>query len=259
MTRGARPEAAGGTVQGKHRATNQDNHAILGRGRVVILADGVAGPGDGAAASRAAVDAVCDYFFGIDPELRDPRSAGSSISMLQAAVVELHLRSAFTLAHAAVLRAAAATGQPIASSLLVTVMLERQVVIAHVGDCRAYRSRHNFLTQLTQDHIVCPPEFADLSPDDVAALRPLVCIVDRLVGKTPAPACDLDTDNLEPSDTLLLCSNGLSHALPRWVMAEVLLESSDAMDACRRLLQVASDVHAEDDATVVVVRPAATN
>jgi serine/threonine protein phosphatase PrpC len=53
---------------------------------------------------------------------------------------------------------------------------------------------------------------------------------------------------------LLFCSNGLSDALERHAMAEILLDADNLEVACDRVLEATTD--ADDDVTVVLVQPA---
>lgn len=240
-------QVAARTAQGTRRAENQDRFEILVGGQVLILADGFSGRPYGAVASRAAVEAVGAYFcdLGLDPE---------RIRQLEPEVAERYLRTAFGLANEAVVRAAAPLGESIAASLLIGLLLDGQLVVAHVGDCRVYRLRHALLKQLTRDHRVCPPELDTLSTEEVDAVRPLVCVVERMLGGPVLPEVDVGMYRAGVGDTLLFCSNGLSDVLPLQSVTKILLAATDSEQACAHLIEAAKDFGAEDDMTALVVQ-----
>jgi PPM family protein phosphatase len=135
-----------------------------------------------------------------------------------------------------------------------TLFVDDHVVIASIGDSRAYRLRHAFLKQVTTDHIVHHEGLAELPIEDARAVRPLVQLLTRAVGNALSAEPDVHVEAIAEGDVLLFCSNGLSDALERHAMAEILLDADNLEVACDRVLEATTD--ADDDVTVVLVQPA---
>jgi protein phosphatase len=131
-------------------------------------------------------------------------------------------------------------------------------VIASVGNSRVYRLRHAVLTRLTEDHVVKRAGLSSLSREDVAALRPLQLLT-RAVGFADSFAPDIVTESLMPEDLFLLCSNGLSDVLERHEIGALLARATCLDEACELLAIRAVEVGADDDVTVLLVRPGAAS
>lgn len=233
------------TVKGACRASNQDRHLVDDELGVVLLADGVAGRPAGERAAELAINAA---FTQLALALhRGP---------VDLPLATTALTDAFRFAHVAVEQAARRDEslRNMASTLVGCVFVDGHVVIASIGDSRAYRLRHAFLKQMTTDHVVHREGFAELSVEDARAVRPLVQLLTRAVGNALSAEPDVHVEAIAAGDVLLVCSNGLSDALERHAMAEILLGAETLEVACERL--VAAAAGADDDVTVVLVRPA---
>jgi PPM family protein phosphatase len=241
-------EAAADTRAGARRAENQDRYRLLADGRLIVLADGFGGRPRGGLASEVAVEAVVAHFVA-------PALGPGDLAAIDRISASRTIQAAFAAAHWAVRHAGheAKLDIPMATTLLIAMVLEREVVIGHVGDCRCYRLRHGFLKQLTEDHRSGPVELAALPAEDIDALRPLVCMPTRAVGDPPAPRVDIVSEPLQSGDVLLLCTNGVSDVIAAWELARLLLDADPRL-ACERLMARAEHAGSDDDHTAVVVR-----
>ena len=109
------------------------------------------------------------------------------------------------------------------------VILPQGALVAHVGDSRIYRLRGSRLEQLTFDHsLVWELQAAGQIPaEDVPNYIPKN-IITRSLGPNPEAQVDLEGFfPVEPGDTFLLCSDGLSGQVPDDEIGQVLA-------ACRR-------------------------
>ena len=136
------------------------------------------------------------------------------------------------------------------------VSLGDNLLIAHVGDSRAYLLRGSSLSRLTRDHTYVQQlvESGQLSTDD-AARHQLRHILTGVVGGTaPEVAVDVDFVELADGDRLLLCSDGLTDLVTDAEIARGLIEMQTADEACHRLLDLALDRGGTDNITVIVAR-----
>jgi protein phosphatase len=125
-----------------------------------------------------------------------------------------------------------------------------------VGDSRAYLLRDRSLEQLTTDHTVVGElvRRGRLTPDQ-AAIHPERSILTRAVGLDPRVPVDTpDPLELQPGDQVLLCSDGLTEAVPDTRIAELLAAGGDGDAACRSLIDAANAAGGPDNITVVLLR-----
>jgi PPM family protein phosphatase len=126
--------------------------------------------------------------------------------------------------------------------------------IGHVGDSRVYRFRADTLEQLTFDHSAIW-ELArrqGVSPDQMTGIRSNVIL--RSLG--PEPLVEVDVEGpypLEPGDTFLICSDGLSGQLSDYEIGAV-LNTLEAQEACDFLVELANLRGGPDNITVLIIR-----
>jgi protein phosphatase len=131
-----------------------------------------------------------------------------------------------------------------------------ELVIAHVGDSRAYLRRGKRLVQLTTDQSVVGQMIAkgELRPEQARnagvanALLEAIGVQDR-VGPELVRTC------VQPGDVLLLCTDGLTAPLSDDQILEVMLGTdSDPLRCCRALTEAACAAGGPDNITVAVLR-----
>ncbi|HEV2871481.1 MAG TPA: Stp1/IreP family PP2C-type Ser/Thr phosphatase [Actinomycetota bacterium] len=230
------------TDVGRTRSGNEDSHF---RGRTVFaVADGLGGHQGGEVASAAAIEPLA----ALDGrELAKPAEAAE---VLAAAIRE---------ANAAIIDRAA--GDPGLWGMGTTVTAaalagDRHLQLAHVGDSRAYLLRDGSLEQLTTDHTVVGElvRRGRLTPAQ-AAIHPERSILTRAVGLDPRIPVDTpDPIDLHPGDQVLLCSDGLTEAVPDPRIGEILSTEPDGTAACASLIDAANDAGGPDNITVVLLR-----
>lgn len=123
------------------------------------------------------------------------------------------------------------------TTLTVLLFREQDLVIGHVGDCRAYRLRDSRLVQLTLDH----------------ASREQQNRLLRVIGGSQAEAApDIERTHLMVGDRLLLCSDGVWSTVTDERLSE-LLGKSGAQAAADQILQQAIGAGGPDNGTALVV------
>lgn len=256
---------AGCTDIGRQREHNEDNFGIntevkkqetpLGRTvqarGLYILCDGMGGHAGGEVASVMAVDTVRRYFQD-NWQSRLP--------------TEDRIREAVLLANKAIFdinQQQQRSGPGRMGTTLVMVLIEdTKVAIAHVGDSRLYRlSRKRGLEQITIDHEVGQREIQRGVDPTVAYGRPDAYQLTQALGPRDENFVRPDVQFLELNEDtlLLLCSDGLSdndliethwqtHLLP-------LLSSRANLDqGLLQLIDLANQHNGHDNITAVVIR-----
>jgi PPM family protein phosphatase len=131
--------------------------------------------------------------------------------------------------------------------------LGSDVIIAHVGDSRAYHFREGTVEQVTRDQTLAQELMdAGMPARDTARFRHI--LTNCLGGDARAVRSEVYHLRLQDGDALLLCTDGLSDLIGNHEIAPVLDECGTAQDACDRLVRMALDRGGKDNITVVLGR-----
>jgi protein phosphatase len=135
----------------------------------------------------------------------------------------------------------------------------RDLFFAHVGHSRAFLFRKRELMRLTRDHTVGSQGRSVLRPaplvDVNAAARDLKHILTETIGMggLTGPTIDLERFQIDDQDVVVVCTNGLTDAVPEDVIAEVLASGAPPERLCVELADLA-ETNTEDDITVLIGR-----
>ena len=228
------------------RSENQDFFILsspdedsVGKGRLMVVADGMGGHRGGATASRLAGNTIKESYLGNGDH--DPTAS------LKTALMEAN-RKIFTEAQAN----PDVRGMGTTTSAL--VLHDGQAFIAHVGDSRIYLVRDHAIRQLTDDHsLVASMVREGLLTSKEAEVHPRRNVLQRSMGVGETVEIDLLSPlDLQPGDTFILCSDGLHGLVKEQEMLEVAQLSLQA--AVDEFVRRALDRGAPDNVTVVMAR-----
>ena len=133
-------------------------------------------------------------------------------------------------------------------------MLEgERLVIAQVGDSRAYLLHQGKLQQLTRDHSLMADmiEAGQLTPEE-ARTHPQRSVITRALGSDPHLQPDLYEINVETGDRLLLCSDGLSTMVQDEDIESLMARTRDPQRCASQLVNAAIAAGGHDNVTVIV-------
>jgi protein phosphatase len=229
------------TDPGLLRAVNQDDYYIDPQGRFFVVADGMGGHAGGQEASRIATQSIQNY-------LNDRWDSSDASNDL--------LETAFLKANQAILQDQAKHPErsDMGTTAVAVMFREDQPWCAHIGDSRLYRLRGAKLHQITEDHtwVARAMKLGDLTPDQ-ARSHPWRHILSKCLGREDLRQVDVQPFDLNPTDRLLLCSDGLTEELSDHLIA-FHLKSIRACDrAALALVNAAKDRGGRDNITVVIV------
>jgi PPM family protein phosphatase len=221
---------------GLARRANEDN--FFARAPLFVVADGMGGAQAGEVASRVAADA---FAHGL-PE------GGTTEERLATRVLEANSRI-HTLSREDRERAGMGT------TLTAAFLDGEEIVVAHVGDSRAYLWRDGELTRLTRDHsLVDELVRRGKLTEEEAAEHPQRSIITRALGPEPEVEVDTRTYRGQADDLLLLCSDGLTSMISEQLIAGILRGAEGIEAAGRELVDAANAAGGRDNITVVLFR-----
>lgn len=222
---------------GLKRRLNED--AVLARGDLYLVADGMGGYEAGDEASRAVVAA----FAALDP--------GRPFLTLEA--VRAGLEAADEGVSAVADGTTRGAGSTVAGAAIVDADGEPNWLIFNVGDSRVYRHYDGVLQQVTVDHSLGQELYAAgrITAEELAVF-PDRNVITRAIGAVDAEA-DSWLMPVRVGERLLLCSDGLTVEVPDAGIRDA-LNVGGAPDAiATRLVELAKVGGGRDNVSVVVV------
>ena len=237
---------AGDTNIGKVRAANEDTLILdPGLGLYAVL-DGMGGANAGDVASQLASDTIREYVqhraLALTPcDLLEQAIIAGSAAVYSAAQIEADRHG---------------MGTTVVACLVVD---PSYIVVAHVGDSRAYLLRGGRLQPLTRDHTIVE-ELAGrglLTPDEVER-HPYKNVLSRNLGSRPDARVDVIEVEVRPGDRLLLCSDGLYGYASADAIQYVLGSGDAPEEVARDLIELALRGGGGDNVSTIVIEvPAA--
>ena len=232
---------AGDTHVGKVRTTNEDSMIVDPQRGLYCVLDGMGGANAGDIASQTARDAIRDF-------VTQRRLTMEPKALLEAAI---QYGSAAVWNAAQEVRERHGMGTTVVACLAVDA---KRVVLAHVGDSRAYLLRHGRLQSLTRDHTIVE-ELVDrgVLPAEEAERHPYKNVLSRNLGAKPETRVDVFELEIKAGDRLLLCSDGLYGYASTEAM-QYLLGSGDPPDSVARdLIDLALRGGGGDNISTIVI------
>jgi len=140
------------------------------------------------------------------------------------------------------------------TTMTATMIDGDRIVIAHVGDSRAYLLYQGKIQQLTRDHSLMSDmiEAGQLTPEE-ARFHPNRSVITRALGSDPHMLPDIYEIYANPGDRLLLCTDGLSGMVRDEVIEEHLQTITDPQLCADRLVDDALAAGGHDNVTVIIV------
>ena len=131
---------------------------------------------------------------------------------------------------------------------------EPRVLVANVGDSRAYLWRSGALSRLSVDHSYVQELVNEgIITPEAARVHPRRNIVTRALGIDRSVMVDVFTHFVRTGDRIVLCSDGLVDEVADVEIARVLGQHTDPQETAEALVMVANTNGGRDNTTVVVV------
>lgn len=231
---------------GLKRESNQDSYAageLPGSVAWAVVCDGMGGAAGGNFASSTAVKVISERITSL---YRAGMSASSIRNMLTSAIAAANI-SVYDMSKAAPELAGMGT------TVVVSIVADNTVYIAHAGDSRAYILSDGSLNQLTKDHSIVQEmiDHGTLTPDE-AKVDPRKNIITRALGVDSELRIDFDIEDIGENDVLILCTDGLTNFVEPKEIYE-LTGDGKFYEYAERLVARANDNGGGDNITVVTV------
>ncbi|MFP5336017.1 MAG: PP2C family protein-serine/threonine phosphatase [Actinomycetes bacterium] len=223
---------------GLGRYRNNQDSAYAGP-HLLVVADGMGGHAGGDVASSIAVGELST----LDGESHGPEAMR-------------HLERSIARARDLIARRVGEDPELAGMGTTVTALLRsgRKLVLAHIGDSRAYLLHEGRLTRVTKDHTFVQSLIDEgRITEDEAERHPQRSVIMRVLGDVDAGS-DVDTSVREASvgDRWLLCSDGLSGVVSDETLEETLRDVTDPAECAEQLVSLALRAGGPDNITCIV-------
>ena len=212
-----------------------------------VVADGMGGHQGGEVASQLAVEALRAAYVEQAADVLADAIAEANGRIYDAGAADPNLHGMGTTLVVAAVLGDAGDDAPTAGR-------GNQLLVANVGDSRAYLFRDGDLTQLTEDHSMV----ADLLregriSEEEAEVHPQRNIVTRVLGVYDEVEIDFWPIDAVVGDRVVLCSDGLVNEVSDDQITSVLRRLDDPDEAAAELVRRANEGGGRDNITVVVL------
>jgi protein phosphatase len=246
-------EAFGASDPGCVRANNEDYYLVEPALGLYLVADGMGGAQAGEHASRLAVETVRDIIR--NNPVR--RNNNSGIQNNPGEAVPDQLVDAFVEANQRVMQAAEADPgmEGMGTTLVAALQRGDDLLIASVGDSRAYLFEQGRLQQVTEDQTWVNEVGRRLGLEEAMLKNhPMRHVLTMAVGVSDQLRVHRYQLQLPPGVQLLLCTDGL-HGVASQQQIEKALASDASLEAkCRQLIASARAQGGPDNITAVLLK-----
>ncbi len=220
---------------GRQRQGNEDNYFV--RAPLFVVADGMGGAQAGEVASEIAVRSF-------DDELPNGSLPHALVSVIEGANKRIHEKAR-----------ADESLHGMGTTTTAAYVDNDEVVIAHVGDSRAYLLRDGELIRLTKDHSLVGELVArGKLTEEQAEQHPQRSVITRALGPEANVQVDVDIFPAKGGDLFLLCSDGLT-SMVHEPKLRPLFEEADSLETLgKRLIDAANAAGGRDNITVILFR-----
>lgn len=227
------------TDVGKKRGHNEDSLLVFHNEKMFIAAvcDGLGGHAHGEVASKMMVDYLRDWAR----ELGKHKNDAKLKDIIEQCNVDMR-------------RSLNGGGTTLAMIARKSKM--DKCIVVHAGDSRVYRIRGSQIKQLTSDHSLVQKliDCGDITEVE-ARTHPNKNVILSHVGQGTAITVSSTTVTLQPNDTFVICSDGLTNEVcDRDILNTVLKYGKNTEKAVKDLVNHANNAGGKDNITAIVCR-----
>jgi len=233
---------------GRLRENNEDKHEffvpeeeqqLASRGATFIVCDGMGGAEAGQIAAELATKTFLDVYY--NHRTADPAEAAMAAAKAANRFVSDVSRSI-------------PGRQGMGCTLTALSFVQHEVVLAHIGDSRAYRIRDAEIEQISEEHTYVEAQVRmGVMTAEEAEHSQYKHILSRAVGAEPDVEPQVGRWPVNQGDIYVICSDGVSNELPDEALRNLAVDGSPS-SAAWRIVNDALLAGGRDNATVIVVR-----
>ncbi len=222
------------TDVGHARDHNEDSLVVMPP--LFAVADGMGGHEAGEVASEIAIQTISE----LAPKTLDAKAFAHAVQAANLNVLKAPSRG---------------IGREGMGTTFTGALLDKErLLVAQVGDSRAYLLHHGRIQQITRDHSLMADliEAGQITPAE-ARIHPNRSVITRAIGSDPHTLPDIYELNVSAGDRLLLCSDGLNSMIEDDQIEDILRSTPDPQKCADNLVEAALDAGGLDNVTVIVV------
>jgi len=209
-----------------------------------IVADGMGGVADGEVASSLAIRLVSKHVATslLDRNCPFPLNTSILSEAVEKANLEIYNYSQEEPSR-----------KGMGSTITAALLIGNRLIIAHVGDTRAYIMNNKNIRQLTEDHSLIGRllKMGQLTPEE-AKNSPQKNLIYRALGTNPQVDVDIYEEQLKEGDTVLICCDGLWDYFPEDELHKMVSRSKDFDKTTKKLIDLANERGGKDNITVII-------
>lgn len=231
-------DAIGVSDTGCVRTNNEDYYLVAPALGLYVVADGMGGAQAGEHASKLAVETVCEVVTGAKPACNET------------------LLKAFEEANRRVLSAANTDAhlEGMGTTLVAALECGDELLIASVGDSRAYIYESQRLSGITEDQTWVHEVGRRLGMDeDSLKTHPMRHVLTMAIGVSAQLRVHTYALKPEPGTQVLLCSDGLHGVINETAIAKTLSGDDNIQAKCEQLVERARQAGGPDNITAVLL------
>lgn len=230
----------GATHPGRSRENNEDSWRVEDTLHAAILADGMGGANAGEVASALTIEGVAEYLRAPESGLSLEETAKEAIRSTNQKVVE------------------AARARPerrgMGSTVVLALWRGADVVIANVGDSRAYLWRAGELKQLSYDQNFANEMRVGLGfSEERVRKMPNRNVLTMAIGTFDHVLIRTYAGRFEAGDRVLLCSDGLHGPVDDATIAEIVGGGATVREKVEALIDCANANGGPDNVTAILL------
>lgn len=230
----------GATDPGRHRENNEDCWRVEDSLCAAILADGMGGANCGEVGSELTVEGVVEYLQGPEEGLSVEETAKEAIRAANRKVVD-----------AARVRVECSG---MGSTVVLALWRDAEMVIANVGDSRAYLWRAGELRQLSYDQNFATEMRVNLGfSEERVRKMPNRHVLTMAIGTFDQVLIRTHVAKCEPGDRILLCSDGLHGPVDDTAIGAIVGSGAGVREKVERLIAAANANGGPDNVTAVLL------
>lgn len=231
---------------GRVRKTNQDFVQVFENKneiKMAIVADGMGGHLGGDVASSMAVQHLGHSFSGTD--FVDINKARVWLT------VQLKIENDAILETSEKFSDLRGMG----TTVVIAIIFEDRVLISHLGDSRAYLYREQELKQVTEDHslvneLLKSGQITQAQADN----HPQKNVITETLGVSKTVHPEFDQILIDPTDIIMLCSDGLTNSLTDEQISAILVNEDSLAKKCDELIEQANEFGGFDNITACLIK-----
>jgi protein phosphatase len=231
---------------GRERERNEDAFAVEPEAGLFLVVDGMGGHRGGQVASKIIAQ---DLPPAIETRMAQSGARGvRAVRRILQTLVAEQSRQVY-------LEATSESGFPdMGATLILALILDGRAYLTNLGDSRGYRYRRGRLHQFSQDHSVVAELLEEGHITETEAEdHEDQGVVTRYIGMDARAQARVRSFALQPSDRLLLCTDGLTDMLSVPRLRSILRSQPDAQACCRTLIEEANAAGGHDNITAMII------